>query len=66
MKNKNNIRGLITVGVGLVGLITTLLANSQMENDFICILLMLVFLVVEIFGLRVIVKNKYQYRWYYV
>ena len=62
MKNKNNIRGLITVGVGLVGLITTLLANSQMENDFICILLMLVFLVVEIFGLRVIVKNKYQYR----
>lgn len=66
MKNKNNIKGLITVGIGLVGLITTLLANTQMENDFICIILMVIFLMVEIFGLRLIIKNKYQYRWNYV
>lgn len=62
MKNKKNLKGLIIVGVGLVGLLITLLANSRMENDFICILLMALFLIVEIFGLRSIVKNKYQFR----
>ena len=63
MKSRKNIKGLIVIGIGLIGLITTLLVNSHMESDFICILLMVAFLLVEILGLRVIVKNKYQYRW---
>lgn len=63
MKNKKNIKGLIIVGIGVIGLITTLIVNNRIENDLICIILMALFLVVEIFGLKSIIKNKYQYRW---
>ncbi len=62
MKNKKNIKGLIIVGIGVIGLITTLIVNNRIENDLICIILMALFLVVEIFGLKSIIKNKYQYR----
>ncbi len=60
--NKKNIKGLIIIAIGLIGIISTLIANISFENDFICIFFMLLFVVLELFGLVNIVKNKYEYR----
>ena len=60
--NKKNLKGLILIGVGLIGLISTLIVNISIENDLICIILMILFVALELFGLSNIIKNKYGFR----
>lgn len=65
MKDKKILKNLAIISIGLIGLITTLIVNNTVENDLLCILLMSLFLVIEIFGLLQIIRDKYQYRWGY-
>ena len=60
--NNKNLKGLIIIGIGLIGLITALLVNNTIENDFLCIIIMLLFLILELFGLFNIIKNKNELR----
>ena len=60
--NKKNLKGLILIGIGLIGLISTLIVNISIENDLICITLMMLFVTLELFGLSNIIKNKYGLR----
>lgn len=62
MKNKKNLKGLLIIGIGLIGLITTLIVNNTIENDLLCIILMFAFLLLELHGLSSIIKNKYEFR----
>lgn len=62
MKNRKNLKGLLIISIGLIGLVTTLIVNNTMENDLLCIILMLAFLLIEIYGLSYIIKNKYEFR----
>ena len=58
MKNKN----LLVICIGLLGLIISLVINYYIENDLLCIFLMIVFLLIEIYGLSNIIKDKRIYR----
>lgn len=62
MKDKKILKNFAIILLGLIGLITTLIVNSTVENDLLCILLMGLFLIIEFFGLFQIIKDKYQYR----
>ena len=62
MKDRKNLKGLLFLALGLIGLITTLIVNNSVENDLLCIILMFIFLVLEIYGLSRIIKNKYEFR----
>ena len=46
--------------IGLLCLISTLVINSLFENDLICIIFMVIFLSLELYGLTLIIKDKYQ------
>ncbi len=62
MKNKKIFKNLIIIGIGLIGLVSTLLINNSVENDLLCILIMALFLALEIYGLSNIIKDKYSFR----
>ena len=59
---KANLKGLIIIGIGLIGLISTLIINISIENDLLCIFIMFLFVLLEIFGLSNILKNRDNFR----
>ena len=62
MKDKNILKSLIIIIIGLVCLIITLIVNNSLENDLLCISLMIVFILVESYGLLNIIRDKYNTR----
>jgi len=56
MKNRKNIKSFIFIGIGLIGIIITLIVNNHIENDLICLFLMGLFLIVELYGFKNIMK----------
>ena len=62
MKNKKYLKGLLIIIIGLIGLITTFVININVDNDLLCISIMLLFLLIEIYGLSSILKDKWNFR----
>ena len=62
MRNRKKLKGFIIIAIGLIGLVTTLIVNNSVENDLICIILMTLFLLIEIYGLSNIIRDKYGFR----
>ena len=62
MKNKKYLKGLLIIGIGLIGLISTFIINISIEHDLLCIFIMLLFLIIEIYGLSNILKDKFEFR----
>jgi len=56
---KEKIKNISLLIIGLIGLVTTLIINNLVENDILCIIIMLLFLSLEIFALFNIIKDKY-------
>lgn len=55
-------KGLIYIFIGLLSLILTLLVNRYIEiNDIYIIILMVISLLIEIFGLIILIKDKKYY-----
>ena len=62
MKNRKHLKGLLIISIGLIGLISTFIINISIEHDSLCIFIMLLFLIIEIYGLSNILKDKYELR----
>lgn len=55
-------KGLIYIFIGLLSLILTLLVNRYIDiNDIYIIILMVISLLIEIFGLIILIKDKKYY-----
>ena len=59
---KERIKNISILLVGLIGLVTTLIINYSVENDILCIIIMILFLGLEIYGLHKIISDKYSIR----
>ena len=62
MNNRKHLKGLLIISIGLIGLISTFIINISIEHDSLCIFIMLLFLIIEIYGLSNILKDKYELR----
>ena len=60
MKSKAILKGIIIIFISLVCLIATLILNDSINNDLISILIMIIFFVIECYGLFLIIRQKYQ------
>ena len=60
MKSKVILKGIIIIFISLVCLIATLILNDSINNDLISILIMIIFFVIECYGLFLIKRQKYQ------
>ena len=59
MRIKKKFKDLSIIFIGLLGLIIVLLINSSINNDFICIFLMFLFLSIEVYGLYKIIRIRW-------
>lgn len=57
MKDKN----ILLLIIGLIGVIGSLIINTSIENDILCIIIMILFIGLEIIALYNIIKNKYRF-----
>ena len=60
---RKKFKNLIIICVGLISLVATLIINNYYDNDLLCIILMILFLIIELYGLVNIIKDKQVYRW---
>lgn len=59
-KSRKNLKGIITLIIGTVCLIASLLINHYVDiDDVFCVVLMTLSLVIEIYGLFQIIKDTY-------
>lgn len=57
---KKNVKGFITIGIGVFCLIGSLLINRYADiDDVFCVVLMTFSLIIEIYGLFQIIKDTY-------
>ena len=57
---KKNNKGIITLIIGAIALVCSLLVNRYLEiDDVFCVILMIISLVIEVYGLFQIIKDTY-------
>ena len=57
---KKNKKGIITLIIGTIALVCSLLVNRYLEiDDVFCVILMIISLVIEVYGLFQIIKDTY-------
>lgn len=57
---KKNKKGIITLIIGAIALVCSLLVNRYLEiDDVFCVIVMIISLVIEVYGLFQIIKDTY-------
>ena len=58
MRNKRILKGFIVLIIGLIILSGTLIINDYIESDLLCFIIMILSLILEIYGLKIIIEEK--------